>query len=335
MKPPRQILKSVRRYSKHVAWVGLLVLFVPYVVSRIASPMRQIVIHDLEASNTPTAHLTNQTLRIVTYNIAHGRGESDSNWTGETLRQRSDRFDDIAALLTEIDADIVVLNEADFDTSWSDHVDQALYLANQAGYRYVVEQRNLDFRILGWTWRFGNAVLSKHPISDTQVIDLPGYAAWETVLAGKKRAIDCNIQFNSNQSFRLIAAHLSPRSEHLRVDSMDKIIRLATQSKTPVIIAGDLNAAPPGFSHWQSDVQNRNAINQLDASKLFQRLPLQDKEAGTKTYPAHDPDRVIDWIVVSNDWPILSYQVIPSTLSDHRPVVAEVAPSYQDNSTRP
>jgi endonuclease/exonuclease/phosphatase (EEP) superfamily protein YafD len=36
---------------------------------------------------------------------------------------------------------------------------------------------------------------------------------------------------------------------------------------------------------------------------------------------------VIDWILVSDDWHFVEYDVIPSLLSDHRMVVAEVIPA--------
>ena len=71
--------------------------------------------------------------------------------------ERSDRLREIADFLIEVDADVVVLNEVDFDASWSGHLNQAEFLASRAKYPYRVEQRNLDFRVLGWTWRFGNA----------------------------------------------------------------------------------------------------------------------------------------------------------------------------------
>ena len=169
------------------------VIFVPYIYSRILSPWRCLSQHTIEVPDDKSLK-TEGPVRILCYNIAHGRGPVDSNSEGGNRQVREDRLNKIAELLKNINADVVVLNEVDFDTSWSYSVNQAAFLAEKAGYAYRVEQRNLDFRFLLWKWRFGNAVLSKFPISKAEVIDLPGYSALETALAGKKRGIFCEIQ---------------------------------------------------------------------------------------------------------------------------------------------
>ncbi len=109
----------------------LAVLFLPYVSSRLMSPWRRISIHsaptpDLQTRESPRPE--NQ-IRIASYNIAHGRGTGDANWNGESRGARITRLDQIAGLLCAIDADIVVLNEVDFDPSWSQSINQARYLA--------------------------------------------------------------------------------------------------------------------------------------------------------------------------------------------------------------
>ena len=57
-------------------------------------------------------------------------------------------MDQIAALLRTINADVVVLNEVDFDSTWTHSVDEARYLAEKAGYPFLAEQRNIDYRVL-------------------------------------------------------------------------------------------------------------------------------------------------------------------------------------------
>ena len=109
-----------------------------------------------------------------------------SNWQGGTLKERETRLTQIADLLRDLDADIVVLNEVDFDSSWSSSTNQARYLAKQAGYPYWAEQRNLDFRILIWKWRFGNAVLSKYPIIEAGVVGPSGLLNRRNVIRWKE-----------------------------------------------------------------------------------------------------------------------------------------------------
>jgi endonuclease/exonuclease/phosphatase family metal-dependent hydrolase len=145
---------------------------------------------------------------------------------GGTAEERKTRLDQIAELLQDIDADIVVLNEVDFDSSWSLSTNQARYLAQQAGYSYWAEQRNLDFRVLTWKWRFGNAILSRYPILQSSVIDLPGFSSVETFFAGKKRALNCTVELNGNK-VRILAVHLCHRSEAIRARSAEVLSEIA------------------------------------------------------------------------------------------------------------
>lgn len=265
-------------------------------------------------------------LRVASYNIAHGRGVALSNWNGGDRDERIARLDKIAGLLSEIDADVVILNEVDFDSSWSHSVNQAQYLAEKAGFPYRIEQRNLDFRFVFWKWRFGNAVLSKFPITNAQVVDLPGYSILETILVGKKRGVICDLQLGERE-VRLIGVHLSHRSESVRVSSAVMLVDLALESALPTILAGDMNSSPPGFSKSATDPNGKNAIEIYDSSGIFKRLPMDGPPANDQlTFHSNEPDRVIDWILIPADWQFLQYNVELSKLSDHRPVYADISP---------
>lgn len=307
---------------------ALLILFAlgPYIVSRVLSSahalsVETIALHQLSAAPVEGSDAE---FRIVCYNIAHGRGLATSNWEGGTAAQRKARLDDIAELLVQLDADVVVLNEVDFDSSWSQSVDQAVYLAERAGYRYCATLRNLDFCIGFWSWRFGNAVLSRYPIAETHEIDLPGYARWETTLAGKKRALFCEIEIG-DERVGIVAAHLSHRSEDLRSTSAKRLLAFAESYDRPLIIAGDLNSTPTGFPYMRTGPAGLNAIDVFDQSKQFVRIPVDaPADAKAYTFRSDRPDRVIDWILVPKSLSVPDYWVEPSTLSDHRPVVADL-----------
>ena len=318
-----------RRLWPKKRWVRVIllllaVLLLPYVFSRLASPWRYLSVHSAADVGGPQTSTSGRPLRIACYNIAHGRGVAESNWEGGDRAQRIARLDQIAGLLRTMDADVVVLNEVDFDSSWSDSTNQARYLAEKAGYPHWAEQRNFDFRLLAWTWRFGNAVLSRYPITDAQVADLPGYSTWETVLVGKKRGLICDIDVDG-RPVRVIGAHLSHRSESLRVSSATAIVDIAATSPWPTIVAGDLNSTPPGFPKSAAGHDGTNAIAMFDKSGRFQRSPtdrpLSDADL---TFHSVEPSSVIDWILIPADWRFLQYTVGSSQLSDHRPIYADV-----------
>ena len=286
------------------------------------APANRLVIR--KSASTEDAAIPDK-LRIACYNIAHGRGLTESNWDGGDPSTRIQRLDQIADLLSEINADVVVLNEVDFDASWSNHVNQAEYLAEQCGYRFWVEERNLDVRVVHRTWRFGNAILSKLPLSNAQLIDLPSYGELETLLAGKKRAFGVDVSFG-NHDVHLVAAHLSHRSEDIRERSAQAIVDHVRQKGLPTVVAGDMNSSPKAFPKSSSTSDGRNAIETFLASNLFAASqPEVPKTPSVFTFRADDPKIVIDWFFATRDLNFeQSYRVIDSQLSDHRPIVVEV-----------
>ncbi len=313
--------KKFRPRPRLAAVMMLVFLLVPYGYSRVASYWRRVSIHTGDVG--PTEGRTDGTIRVACYNIAHGRGIATSNWDGGSFKERKARLQQIADLLKELDADVVVLNEVDFDSSWSLNINQAQSLATLSGYPYWAEQRSLDFRILAWNWQFGNAILSKHPITHASALDLPGYSTVEACLAGKKRALNCTIALKHGD-LRIIGVHLCHRSEEIRVQSAQVIADIASSGAIPTIVAGDFNSTPPGFPNSQRDPSGNNAMDVLDTSRLFQRLPDQPPGSPSAwTYHSAQPEKTIDWILIPKDFRFVEYRAEDSPLSDHRPVVAE------------
>ena len=243
--------------------------------------------------------------------------------SGGDREQRNERLRSIGELLRDINADVVVLNEVDFNSTWSYGVNQARELAIEAGYAFVAEQRNLDFQIVFGSWQFGNVVLSRYPISNASLVNYPSLRTWEAVLAGKKRGMLCQIDFNG-QPVTVAAIHLSHRSEDLRLASAEMILARVHGVAHPIILAGDFNSSPSDFPHSQQTSSNDNTIDMLDRANCLRRRPTEGPADSEYTFRSNVPDRTIDWIMISNDCQFNSYRAVDSQLSDHRPVVADV-----------
>ena len=194
-----------KRIWRLFALIVVVLVLLPYAFSRLVSPWRRITV--FSSDSVQTASVPTQ-FRVACYNIAHGRGLAKSNFNGESAERRLQRLDEIADLLVDIDADIVVLNEVDFESSWSQSVNQAEYLASKAGYPFRVEQRNYDLRVLSWKWRFGNAVLSRFPVQNVRLLDLPDHATWEAVVAGKKCGLQAEVLIGKTPTIVLMYVSL-------------------------------------------------------------------------------------------------------------------------------
>lgn len=313
------------RTGKSIAAIALGILLLPLLYSRLTSNLRAVRVRG-SVGTTAEAESQEQhgQLSIASYNIAHGRGLAESNLSGGAKAERIDRLDKIAELLRQVDADIVVLNEVDFDSSWSYSINQAEYLAKKAGYPVWVEQRNMDFRIAFWNWAFGNAVLSKYPIQDAQLVELPGHSIFETIVLGQKQAIACEVA-HPKGNLQVIGAHLSQRIEAVRVASTKLILQRSKDSTIPTVFAGDLNSSPTGFTESAQDSSGQNAIDLLDQSSQFHRWnQTTSSDPSHCTFSANDPKVVIDWIFVPRTWQFELFQVNDQQLSDHRLIHAKV-----------
>jgi endonuclease/exonuclease/phosphatase family metal-dependent hydrolase len=265
-------------------------------------------------------------LRIAAWNIAHGRGLAPGNWTGETREVRLERLRSIACALKPQKPDVVILNEVDFDASWSGRVNAAEVIVREMGMHCHAEGRNVDISLPFFQLRFGNAILSRFPIREARVVDFPGYSGLETFLAGKKRGLLCTLECPGGRQLRVLAVHLDHRSEEVRVSSARAIERLRTESDTPLIAAGDFNSTPENYPLATRDRNGRTALSVLLDGDGFRTLLKPTPTAVDFTFPADRPHNAIDWVLVPPNWNVIEHDPLDLRLSDHRPVVARLAP---------
>lgn len=323
-RPARSILRSVVRLSVlALVWIGFAAAEC-YLISRATSPLNPVRLCTGDLTNAAEATWKPSELRVGAFNIAHGRGTARSNFRGGDRAVRRARLKDIAQLLRDARLDLVVLNEVDFDATWSGNVNQAQVIADEAGFPYRLEQRNVDATVPFFRLRFGNAVLSKFPITEVQPIEYPGFSLRETLLVGKKRGAVCTVELPHGRSVRVLAVHLEHRVERVRVPSAEVIEARRRAAGPPLIAAGDFNSTQLGFPQVRTDASGRSAISLLLDGGGFTTLPEQPPAREGLTFSSTDPRSVIDWILVARPWKLASVEVLPSELSDHRPVVGTI-----------
>jgi endonuclease/exonuclease/phosphatase family metal-dependent hydrolase len=267
------------------------------------------------------------TLRLVTYNIAHARGPDlgAPNTAGGDIEEKHNRLKRIGEALRETQADLIFLQEVDFNTWWSYGLDQAEILAEATGMPYMVKQRNIDSGLPFWRrWDFGNVILSRLPIEHAEKLTLPPYSDVEELVAGNHDAVMAVVEIGGGDQVRIIGVHLEVRSEETRVQAAQQLIATQREYSDPMILLGDLNSTPPGFPDSSTSLLGQNTIELLESFGGFQRRPARGRATYRDfTFPTVAPRRIIDWILPDQNFRITEYRVLSSIReSDHLPVLA-------------
>jgi endonuclease/exonuclease/phosphatase family metal-dependent hydrolase len=225
----------------------------------------------------------------MAYNIHHGEGVD-----GRIDLKR------LAAVIREADPDLVALQEVDNKTGRTGHVDQTAELSRLTGLHGYFG-RQIDYE----GGEYGQALLSRFPMSDLRVQWLPGQPERERriVFSGTFDFEGAEIVFAST--------HLHHANEEFRQQQAAELNRLFESSGQPVILAGDLNAVPDS--------------EPIAALRRNWSIPdAQDEEL--LTYPAQAPERQLDYILVrpSASFALRKIAVVKEPVaSDHRPLAVE------------
>jgi endonuclease/exonuclease/phosphatase family metal-dependent hydrolase len=233
------------------------------------------------------------TLRVMCYNIHHCDPPYN---TGEATE-----IDTIIGVIVKQKPDIVALQEVDVYTTRSgSNVHQAKVIAERLGMYYFFAPA-IDYQ----GGKYGIAILSKYPLSENSLIQLP-----RPDTSGEKRVLATSkITLPDGTAIRFGCTHLDTKTEN-RQAQIDKVNELALLETLPYIIAGDFNAN-----------EGSVVINRLD--QVFTRTCTNCP----KTSPARNPQNAIDYIAyrdTQSKFSVTSHKAVNETYaSDHRPIVAD------------
>lgn len=308
-------------------------------VGRITADSRRLVVRRVEGleevqGRSARAGLSApRRIRVLTWNIAHGRGDVGygilRNFRGGDVEARRLRLSRIAEVIRSVDPDVVVLNEVDFQASWSGGVNQAEILARSADFETWVEQRNYDLQLPFGVLEFGNALLTSLPLDTAMWLDIPPHRWIEALAVGAKAASLIRLEARGDP-LGVIPFHLEVRGVETRMGSVPVLERVRERERAPLILAGDFNAAPPAWPQ----TGDRAGVTDVDTTvvgTLLERgwTSLRARGSptpGAWTYPMPRPDRAIDWVLVEPPLEVVEARVLDGTegLSDHAPVLAVV-----------
>lgn len=229
-------------------------------------------------------------VRVLTYNVHHGEGTD-----GKIDLAR------IAAAIKRLEPDVVALQEVDKSTTRSQGVDQAAELGKLTG-MHVAFGKTMDYA----GGQYGEAILSKYPLTQVKVHPLPFTQGCEP-----RCALAAHVRFGeTGPELVFVGTHLEHARAALRLCQSNKLNPLlVATSSLPTILAGDFNDVPDSPAirvlqpHWE------------DASN----------EQPAPTWPSDRPKTKIDYVFFrpAHAWRVVEQKVVDEPVaSDHRPLLA-------------
>lgn len=234
-----------------------------------------------------------QIIRVMSYNIHHGRGTD-----GKVDIER------IAQVIKEAKPDIVGVQELDRGVQRSGGIDEIGEIARITGMTYYFD-KNIEFQ----GGAYGNAVLTRFPILQQT------NSYYKSVHPGERRAVQQVVVDVNGRKLVFLNTHMDYRPEDeerwMNMSELEQVVK--TYHGLPMILTGDLNDDPDSRTH-----------------KRFKEMFVDAWEAAGEgdgfTYVGSDRSKRLDYVLVSKSdaLKVETVRVIQTDASDHRPVVAEI-----------
>jgi endonuclease/exonuclease/phosphatase family metal-dependent hydrolase len=257
-------------------------------------------IHRLVGERSRTGHTDKpDRIHVLTWNIEYGEA-----------------FDSVLAELRALDADVVLLQEVDRGCRRSEYRDVARELAAELGMNWVAagEFQEIGEARGGAEALTGQAILSKSPIEDAEVLRFEAQDKWRWSINPVQPRRGGRIALKARTAGLVVYnTHIESGGKGaLKRRQVEEILSHQSRSGAdadPVVIAGDFNSGPLSEAAMFGDLKVSRFVDALGA----------EGDRGATSLGQPDP---IDWIFVKNVTTGGGRVVRAARASDHYPVVA-------------
>ena len=207
-------------------------------------------------------------LVVVNYNIKYGGArllffwECDGTRYNMTDAEVTGHLDAIVDFIDFVNPDILMLQEVDRESVRSGYIDQVQYLLDRTELNYgaYASQHHVDY--VPWNGMgkmdFGNATLSRWPISSAERIALPlvsEHAGYYRYFYLKRHILDTVVEVPGMVDFHAVNTHLEAFSydgtKQDQIEQFHQELSDLTASGATWVGGGDLNSLPEGTQQWK------------------------------------------------------------------------------------
>ena len=298
-------------------------------------------------TDTPTLG-KGDSLTVVSWNIHYGGGPTLERGRGQTRAEVVKYLDEIAAYIRDWDADIVALQEVDREAIRSYDIDQLRWLQEATGLEHAAWTPTWDAR---WVPHpglspskqigrvlSGQVVLSRFPLEGDEHIRLPQPESNDAIYNRfylHRHLTDVTAAISPDIRLQIVNAHLEAFDATNRLAHAGIAAQRLQSSSAYALLLGDMNCTPPEATlrsafpdEPETDMSQDNTIGMLrDIPGMTEVVPTAVYAADEKpwfTFPAHKPNRRLDYIFHGTGLKLVSAEVpaMSEPPSDHLPVIA-------------
>lgn len=295
------------------------------------------------------AQCSGGTLTVMTWNMGYASGMENNKGNVLSPADIIANLDTIAACIWRNNADIVALQEIDFDSRRSHGINQLRYLQEKLDFpfaayilnwnkRYVPFPIDLDFKRHFGRVQSGQAVLSRVPIAENaaEFLAKPFDKPFWYNMFYISRAAQRVKALVAGRELEFYNVHLEAFHTGTRMHQATQLLDLMkARGFAAGFVAGDFNALPPGArkilgfaDEPEADFTGDTTIQVLERKGgLAEVVPDSINrldESPSFTFPSDGPTRRLDYLFYSPGMRLLRWSVDrdAGTGSDHLPVIA-------------
>lgn len=274
-------------------------------------------------------------LRVLTWNIGYfyGLGSEGTAYYPKEFNYYQKRLESAVRLIKKEDIDLVFLQEVDFNSGRTHFVDQLKEMAKALKFSYIAYAPSWEANYIPYPYwpvtrhfgkiQSGGGIISRYPIKSNKIklLNKPRSNSWWYNYFYLYRYIQkAKIAFGTRE---LIAynVHLEAFDKKNRYEQLEKLLE---EKNSIDLLAGDFNLIPNNAkkrSHFAGYPED-DYINDQSFEKLTQ-LGLSFSNLTDLTFPAHRPDRKLDYVLFNNQkLKVKESRVLNAVESDHLPVLS-------------